>query len=185
MRRPQPGRKRSRKVSGTKAVGSTRRKTRRRSTRKRGIGAVTDIKGMLMKLVGIGGGIILGRVGNNLIVKVAPGFSPIFSGILQAGLGFLVASTAKESFIDDLGDGLMGNGFAVIIVNLASGSPLASIINGPNDRLSYSYMNGPTTRLGVGMNGAQLPAVAGAQLPAVAGVRPIRRSGMGTGQMVG
>lgn len=184
MRRAQPGRKRSTKkrISGTKAVAGTRRK--RRSTKRKGLGAVTDIKGMLMKLVGIGGGIILGRVGNNLIVKVAPGFSPIFSGIIQAGIGFLVAANTKESFVDDLADGLMGNGFAVIIVNLASGSPLATIINGPNDRLSYNYLSGPMTRLGVGMNGAQLPAVAGAQLPVVNGVRQMRRSG-GRERLVG
>jgi hypothetical protein len=129
-----------------------------------------------MKLLGIGGGIILGRVGNNLIVKIAPGFSPFFSGLLQAGLGFVVASTTKNSFVDDMADGLMGNGAAVIVVNLAKGSPLATIINGPNDRLSYDYMSGPTTRLGVGINGAQLPAVAGAQLPVVNGVRQMRRN---------
>lgn len=173
MRRPTSGRKRSTK----RKVGAVKRKTTRRRSR-RGIGATGDVMGLVYKGAGIGTGIIAARVANNLIQKVAT-LSPILSGVIQAGAGYALGKMNKKGgFVDDIADGVMGNGIAVVVISLAAGSPLASVINGPNDgRLSYFVpgMAGPGTRLGIAtsqarqINGAQLPAVAGAQLPVVSG----------------
>lgn len=164
MRRSTTGRK-----TAKKKVGGVKRKTHRRAhSRSRRLSGTGDIKGMITKLIGLGAGVLAGRVGNNLIIKVAPGFSPLISGLVQMAGGYFIASGSKNPFIDDMADGLMGGGFSVAVVALAHGSPLSSIINGPNDNMTYRYnrVSGGVPRF---INGAQLPAVSGAQLPAVAG----------------
>lgn len=132
-----------RKISGAKrrkkAVSGTKTKTRRRRRR---ISGTNDMMGMLEKA----GGLVLGAVGgrelNTIAVKMVPTLSPMISGLLQAGVGFLLPKFVKGSFFQAVGDGMIANGGMVVIVS-------TGIINGPtNGRMAYR-VNGGTDKLNV------------------------------------
>lgn len=145
-----------RKVSGVKKnVGSTRR--RRRSK----VGAAGDISGMFMKVGGLAAGAIIARELNVLLSQMSSSLNSTIAGGIQVGLGVMLPLVVKgNSFVSDIGDGMIANGGLQMVVS-------TGIMTGPPQKMTYR-INGP----------GQLTAVAGTdQLSVVAGLnRPRLRN---------
>lgn len=153
-----------RKVGSTKRKVSGARKTHhRRATtrRRRRVSGIGNMSGMLTKA----GGLILGAVAarelNTLVVKFAPSFSPLMSGVVQMGVGFILPKFIKGPFFQDIGDGMIANGGMVTIVS-------TGLISGVNDRMAYKINGTANHRV---VNGtAGMPVVSGIQGPAYAAI---------------
>lgn len=157
-----------RKVSGTKRrVSGARTHRRTHHHRRRRVSGTGGMGGMLTKA----GGLILGAVAarelNTVVVKFAPSFSPLMSGIVQMGVGFILPKMVKGAFFQDIGDGMIANGGMVTIVSTG----LISGIGQGTDRVAYR-INGHgvagTGKWNVVNGTGYMPVVSG--LPAYAAV---------------
>lgn len=152
-----------RKVGSTKRRGSGASRTHRRKhhTRRRRVSGTGAMGGMLTKA----GGLILGAVAarelNTVIVKFAPSFSPLMSGIVQMGVGFILPKVVKGPFFQDIGDGMIANGGMVTVVS-------TGLISGMNDRMAYKINGTANHRV---VNGtAGMPVVSGIVGPAYSAI---------------
>lgn len=135
-------RKRKRSTAGK------RKTTGRRRRRISGIGGI-DIKGLAMKVAGLGVGAIAARELNTIAVKQFPSLTPMVSGFIQIGVGVMLPMLVKGSaFVADIGDGMIANGVMVEAVNLG-------LISGMGNRSMSYRINGP----------GQLRAIAGGVMP--------------------
>lgn len=143
---------RKKRVSGKKRVGAIGSR-RRGSRRRRSVGAANDIGGMLMQALGWISGGIAGRELNNLLIKFfGTSFTPTESVIAQIGGGLALRHFIKNSFVQDLGVGMVVNGGTAFIVNtgIIGAAPMMSYsysrpgLNGTN----FKFISGPTTRIG-------------------------------------
>lgn len=97
-----------------------RKRHRRSHSRRRRVSGV-GMKGVIVKVAGIGAGIFAGRL---LQTKVAPTLSPKIKGALLIGLGYMVPKYLKGDFGNGLADGLMSAG---ILAELQSFNVIAGI----------------------------------------------------------
>lgn len=160
MYRKTTAHKKRKKVSGK--VGAAKVGSRRRApVRRRRVSGSGDLQGMLE----VAGGLILGSVAarelNTVIVKQFPGFSPLLSGLVQAGAGFVIPMMVKAPFAQYIGYGMVANGGMVAIVS-------TGLISGLNNE-SVSYrINGGTSRLPV-VTGRRSIVSGTSNLPVVSG----------------
>lgn len=128
-------RKMTKRKSGTPAKRTTRRKRRISGT------GSLNLQGTLMKVLGLGAGAVGARSLNTILVKQFPTLSPLLSAGIQVAVGVALPMFVKGSkFVADMGDGAIGNGVMVGMVNLgvisgAGNSTMTYRINGaPNFR---------------------------------------------------
>jgi hypothetical protein len=169
MKRPDPSRKRK-KVSGTKKKSTHRRK-------RRVSGIKTDgIVDQLMKAAALGGGALLGRELNSMIVsKLDPTLSPAISGGAQAAAGFIIPMLfPNEPILDFIGYGLIAQGLMVAAV-----STVPMLQGVPNKTTSYVFrkVNGANFNTIAGPRNRQRSLIAGANFNTVAGVSTSRLNG--------
>lgn len=123
-------------------VGSTRKKTAKKTThrRKRRVSGVGDIKGAAMTALALGAGALAARKLNEIAVGMSASVTPLLSGIGQVVVGYGLGKFVKGPFMDNFGKGMMANGVMVVGVDLLP----ASIISGVTNTLGYniSRMNG-------------------------------------------
>lgn len=156
-------------VSGKRKRKSPARKTtHRRRRRISGIGSL-DIKGIGMKIAGLGVGSIGARELNTILVKRVPSISPAISGAIQIVIGVVLPKLAGGSkFIADVGDGMIANGVMV-------GAVALGVISGMNNgsRMSYRVSGGPNNMRAIaGTMSDGLRTIAGkGDLNAVAGMQ--------------
>jgi hypothetical protein len=67
-----------------------------------------------MKVAGIGAGAVAGKFVNKFI----PNFNPKIRGLLKIGVGALLPSLVKNTFIGDAGSGMVAVGAAEIVEDL-------------------------------------------------------------------
>lgn len=154
-----------RKVGSTKSRVSGARRTHRRkpaTRRRRRVSGTNNMSGMLTKA----GGLILGAVAarelNTLVVKFFPSFSPLMSGVVQMGAGFILPKFIKGPFFADIGDGMIANGGMVTIVStgLISGIDSGRMAYRINGTSNFKVVNGT----------GYMPVVSGITGPAYAAV---------------
>lgn len=135
-----------RKVS----VGKVKRRKKRATPAKRSsaprrprrISGTSDLMGNVISGLSVAGGVVGGRILNQVIVKQAPTFSAFESGLVQFGGGLALAMFIKNPYIQKVGWGLMGQATAVELV-------AAGVISGIGaDRMSYriNRVNGINSR---------------------------------------
>jgi hypothetical protein len=113
---------------------------------------------MVQKAGGLVVGAVAARELNTLAVKFFPTLTPMISGILQMGVGFMLPKFVKGAFFANMADGMIANGGMVTIVS-------TGIISGTSDTMTYRIngtsnlkvigrgtdnlrvVNGPTTRI--------------------------------------
>jgi hypothetical protein len=151
----------ARRVIGRKRTPAKKKTTRRRVNR-RISGISGGVGGAAMKVVGLGVGAIAARELNTVAVKMLPSLSPMMSGILQVGAGYILPMLVKgNKFVGDMGDGMMANGVMVVAVS-------TGVISGTNSPNSVSYrigaMNGGNIRTIAGFNGGNIRTIAGTSM---------------------
>jgi hypothetical protein len=156
-------------VSGKrrKKAHTAHRTTHRRKRRISGIGGM-DLKGIGLKVAGLGVGSIGARELNTILVKQFPSLTPMISGFIQIAVGVFLPVLVKGSkFMADVGDGMIANGMMVEAVNLGLISGVS-----PNSSMTYR-INGPgNIRAIAGTSPNGLRTIAGkGDLNAVAGVQ--------------
>lgn len=145
MERKIGGRKTARKAK----VGAKKRKT----THRRGIRGVGDIGGMVQKAGGLVVGAVAARELNTLAVKFFPTLTPMISGILQIGVGYMLPKFVKGAFFANMGDGMIANGGMVLVVS-------TGVITGAGDTMTYR-VNGTSQLNVVGGGTSRLNVVSG------------------------
>ena len=146
-----------------RSAGGTRKKAKsrgrvsgvkRKSTRRRRIGASGDIGGMVEQA----GGIVLGAIAGREVAVLIGGMIPslqanaLIVGLAQVAGGVMLGRMGKGAFMTNLGYGLIANGGVTAVV--ATG-----IISGPGNTMAYK-ING-TSNLPVLSGTSNLPVVSG------------------------
>lgn len=157
VRKVSVGKTKGRKVSGS--VSGRRRAPQKR--RRRVSGTSSDIGQTLMSGLAVAGGIVLGRLGNQMLVKMSPTLTPLMSGLIQIGAGGALVMFTKNPMLDKVGWGLMGQGVAVEAVNFGLVSGIGSMLNPGADRMQYT-ING--TAPGVYKNSSRIAGSGQAKL---------------------
>jgi hypothetical protein len=140
-----------------KASGKRKRKAApKRATRRRRVGASGKIEPVLMNGLAVGAGIVGMRELSILAGTMAPSLmaSPMLTGILEIGVGGLLAWKGKSGFLTYVGLGGMGNGLMTVLNG-------AGIIGAGPQTIQYPVVNrramgdprlkfvaGATTRIG-------------------------------------
>lgn len=146
-----------RKVTGRKKTGKKKATPARRKPRRR-ISGANDFGGMAQKAGGLVLGAVAARELNTLLSKFFPSLatSPMISGALQMGVGFVLPKFIKGAFFQNLGDGMIANGGMVLIVSTGvisgvnsmtyriNGTPYLQTVNGTS---RLNTVNG-TNRIG-------------------------------------
>lgn len=154
-------------VSGKRRKKAHHRPVRRTKKRVSGIGSM-DLKGIGMKVAGLGVGSIGARELNTILTKQFPSITPMISGFIQIAVGvFLPVMVKGSKFIADVGDGMIANGVMVEAVNLGLISGVS-----PGSRMSYRVSGGQNNMRAIaGTSADGLRTIAGSgNLNAVAGV---------------
>lgn len=143
-----------RKLNGHKRskskVGAAKKRTHRR---RRGIRGANDISGMLQKAGGLVVGAVAARELNTLAVKFFPTLSPMISGIIQMGAGFVLPKFVKGAFFQNMADGMIANGGMVTIVS-------TGIISGAGDTMTYR-INGTSNLKVIGRGTSNMQVING------------------------
>lgn len=145
-----------RKLNGHKRskskVGATHKRKTHRSRRRR-VSGVNDMSGMMQKAGGLVVGSVAARELNALAVKFFPTLSPIMSGLLQMGAGFVLPKFIKGAFFQNVADGMIANGGMVTIVS-------TGIISGTSDTMTYR-INGTSNLKVIGRGTSNMPVING------------------------
>jgi hypothetical protein len=146
MRRNVGGtRKKAKKISGVKRRKSPRGRRRR-------ISGTNDMMPMIEKGAGLVLGACLARELNTLAANFVT-LSPMVSGFMQMGIGFVMPKLIKGPWGEYIGDGMVANGGMVVVVS-------TNVISGANDRVGAYQVNG-TSNLPVINGTSNLPVISG------------------------
>lgn len=159
-----------RKVNGRRRSAKRSGKKHHTTRRRRRVGAANDFGGMAQKAGGLVVGAVAARELNTLAVKFFPGLTPMMSGIIQMGVGFMLPKFVKGAFFQNMADGMIANGGMVTVVStgiitgtdgtltyringtsnlkvVSGGTPNMQVVNGPSTRISNQAPAAPRAQV--------------------------------------